>query len=603
MRVSRFPLYTVKETPADAEVISHQLMLRAGLIRKIAAGVYTWMPLGLRVLRKVEAVVREEMNGIGCLEILMPAVQPAELWQESGRWQQYGPELLRLKDRHERDFCFGPTHEEIITDLFRREIRSYRQLPIAFYQVQTKFRDEVRPRFGVMRAREFIMKDAYSFDADEAGMARSYQIMFDAYTRIFTRMGLAFRAVDADTGAIGGNASHEFQVLASSGEDALAYSTGSDYAANVEKAEALMRYVGRLLIHRLALLIIDEAHQVVVAGTPKAMRDLAAHGDRSMRLESLVSRILLLKPGIARIALAFVGEFVGRVVEAHAPLAVLTEGDARAEPHAAEIEKDLGGIVAQAKIAAIDPGEIGGFGRRIAGSRQVGLQQIGQEPAIFVDAADDAVQPWPRVVISRAVGDDADVARMRAHAVSNRFQILGGIGAAGDDSRLESRQIPTFRGRRHTHVWLRAGNREIGRERRGWHDERCVNFVGDHANAIFARQLRQCFEFFARIDGTSRIVWIRKQHDGIAAARGGGGEGGLQAIEVKAAIVGELRCDPRPLQHLGHHRERRIDWRGENDGIAGIAQPLHGFEHSGHDIGYRDCLVGIECPVPAVGGE
>ena len=239
MRVSRFPLYTVKETPADAEVISHKLMLRAGLIRKIAAGLYTWMPLGLRVLRKVEAVVREEMNDIGCLEILMPAVQPAELWQESGRWQQYGPELLRLKDRHERDFCFGPTHEEIITDLFRREIRSYRQLPIAFYQVQTKFRDEVRPRFGVMRAREFLMKDAYSFHVDQASLQQTYDDMHGAYSRVFTRLGLDFRAVLADTGSIGGSGSHEFHVLADSGEDDIAFSDASGYAANVELAEAL----------------------------------------------------------------------------------------------------------------------------------------------------------------------------------------------------------------------------------------------------------------------------------------------------------------------------------------------------------------------------
>ncbi|HMZ11753.1 MAG TPA: proline--tRNA ligase [Plasticicumulans sp.] len=239
MRVSRFPLYTVKETPADAEVISHKLMLRAGLIRKIAAGVYTWMPLGLRVLRKVEAVVREEMNGIGCLEILMPAVQPAELWQESGRWQQYGPELLRLKDRHERDFCFGPTHEEVVTDLFRREIKSYKQLPIAFYQVQTKFRDEVRPRFGVMRAREFLMKDAYSFHVDQASLQQTYDDMHGAYSRVFTRLGLDFRAVLADTGSIGGSGSHEFHVLADSGEDDIAFSDASGYAANVELAEAL----------------------------------------------------------------------------------------------------------------------------------------------------------------------------------------------------------------------------------------------------------------------------------------------------------------------------------------------------------------------------
>ncbi len=239
MRTSRFPLQTLKEVPADAEIASHQLMLRAGLIRKLAAGLYTWLPLGLRVLHKVEAIVREEMNRAGALEVLMPAVQPAELWQESGRWEQYGPELLRLTDRHGRDFCFGPTHEEIITDLARNELRSYRQLPINFYQIQTKFRDEIRPRFGIMRAREFLMKDAYSFHADQASLQETYDSMYDTYTRVFRRCGLQFRAVLADTGSIGGNASHEFHVLAESGEDAIAFSTDSDYAANVELAEAI----------------------------------------------------------------------------------------------------------------------------------------------------------------------------------------------------------------------------------------------------------------------------------------------------------------------------------------------------------------------------
>ncbi|HRD66733.1 MAG TPA: proline--tRNA ligase [Candidatus Competibacter sp.] len=239
MRVSRFPLFTVKETPADAEVVSHQLMLRAGLIRKLAAGIYTWLPLGLRVLRKVETVVRQEMDRTGALELLMPAVQPAELWQESGRWQQYGPELLRIVDRHKRDFCFGPTHEEVITELFRREIKSYKQLPVSYYQIQTKFRDEIRPRFGVMRAREFLMKDAYSFHLDPASLQETYGAMYAAYARIFARLGLKFRAVLADTGSIGGARSHEFHVLADSGEDAIAFSTESDYAANVELAEAL----------------------------------------------------------------------------------------------------------------------------------------------------------------------------------------------------------------------------------------------------------------------------------------------------------------------------------------------------------------------------
>src|SRR5215475_7402365 len=238
MRLSHYPINTMKETPAEAEVISHQLMLRAGLIRRLAAGLYSWLPMGLRSLQKVERIVREEMNRAGALELVMPVVQPAELWQESRRWSEYGPELLRFKDRHERDFVLGPTHEEVITDIVRRELQSYRQLPVNFYQIQTKFRDEVRPRFGVMRSREFIMKDAYSFDADRVGMLKSYQAMYDAYTRIFTRLGLKFRPVAADTGPIGGSASHEFQVLAESGEDAIAYSPDSDYAANVELAEA-----------------------------------------------------------------------------------------------------------------------------------------------------------------------------------------------------------------------------------------------------------------------------------------------------------------------------------------------------------------------------
>jgi prolyl-tRNA synthetase len=239
MRISKFYVSTLKEAPAEADIASQKLMLRAGLIKKLGSGLYTWMPLGLITLRKVETIVREEMNRAGALELVMPVIQPAELWQESGRWEKMGPIMLRLQDRQKRDFIVGPTHEEVITDIVRREIRSYKQMPVNFYQIQTKFRDEIRPRFGVMRAREFVMKDAYSFDADEAGMLRSYRIMHEAYSRIFTRMGLRFRAVDADSGAIGGALSCEFQVLADSGEDAIAYSNGSDYAANVEKAEAL----------------------------------------------------------------------------------------------------------------------------------------------------------------------------------------------------------------------------------------------------------------------------------------------------------------------------------------------------------------------------
>ncbi len=239
MRATRFFLSTLKEAPSEAELISHKLMLRAGLIKKLGSGLYSWMPLGLRVLRKVEHIVREEMNRGGAVELFLPAVQPAELWQESGRWEKFGPQMLKIKDRHERDFCFGPTHEEVITDIARREIKSYRQLPVHFYQIQTKFRDEIRPRFGVMRAREFIMKDGYSFHTGFPDLQREYRNMYDTYTRIFQRLGLGFRAVAADTGAIGGTGSHEFHVLADSGEDAIAFCPTSEYAANVELAEAL----------------------------------------------------------------------------------------------------------------------------------------------------------------------------------------------------------------------------------------------------------------------------------------------------------------------------------------------------------------------------
>lgn len=240
MRFSKFGLTTLKEIPAEAEIVSHQLMLRAGLIRRLASGLFTWMPLGLKVLRKVERIIREEMDRAGALELVMPAVQPAELWQESQRWDKYGHLLLRMQDRHDRDFCFGPTHEEVITDIARRELRSYKQLPINYYQVQTKFRDEIRPRFGVMRAREFIMKDAYSFHVDQASLQQDgYDVMHDAYTKIFERLGLKFRVVDADSGEIGGSRSQEFHVLAESGEDAIAWSDQSDYASNVETAATL----------------------------------------------------------------------------------------------------------------------------------------------------------------------------------------------------------------------------------------------------------------------------------------------------------------------------------------------------------------------------
>ncbi len=259
MRTTQFPLSTVKEIPADAEISSHKLMIRAGLIRKLAAGLYTWLPLGLRVLRKVENITRDEMEKAGALEVLMPVLQPAELWQETGRWEQYGPELARLKDRHDRDFCLGPTHEEIITDLARNELKSYKQLPISYYQIQTKVRDEIRPRFGIMRSREFIMKDAYSFHLNQDSLQQTYDVMHQAYSNIFDQLGLEYRAVIADSGSIGGAISHEFHVLADSGEDAIAFSTASDYAANIEKAEAIMPLESRA----------DATTELCLVDTPK----------------------------------------------------------------------------------------------------------------------------------------------------------------------------------------------------------------------------------------------------------------------------------------------------------------------------------------------
>ncbi|WP_269914285.1 proline--tRNA ligase [Acinetobacter sp. HY1485] len=263
MRASRFLFATLRETPNDAEVISHQLMLRAGMIRKLASGLYTWLPMGKRVLNKVEAIIKEEMNRSGSLEVFMPVTQPASLWEESGRYMQYGPELARLKDRHQNEFVLGPTHEEVITDLARNELKSYKQLPINFYQVQTKFRDEIRPRFGVMRSREFIMKDGYSFHIDQASLQETYDNMYQTYCRIFSRLGLDFRPVQADTGSIGGSGSHEFHVLASSGEDDIVFSTGSDYAANVEKAEAVL--VGERQAPTQTLELIETPNQKTIA--------------------------------------------------------------------------------------------------------------------------------------------------------------------------------------------------------------------------------------------------------------------------------------------------------------------------------------------------
>ncbi|HWR80899.1 MAG TPA: proline--tRNA ligase [Pseudomonas sp.] len=297
MRTSQYLLSTLKETPSDAVVISHQLMLRAGMIRKLASGLYTWLPMGLRVLRKVEAIVREEMNAAGALEILMPGIQPAELWQESGRWDQYGPELLRMKDRHQRDFCAGPTHEEVVTDLARNELNSYKQLPLNLYQIQTKFRDEIRPRFGVMRGREFIMKDAYSFHADQASLQQTYERMHQAYCNIFTRLGLNFRPVQADTGSIGGTGSHEFHVLAESGEDDIAFSDGSDYAANIEKAEAIPRESQRAapvedmrLVDTPDAKTIDELVSQFGLAIEKTVKTLVVQGAKEGSLVALIVR-------------------------------------------------------------------------------------------------------------------------------------------------------------------------------------------------------------------------------------------------------------------------------------------------------------------------
>ena len=297
MRTSNFLIATQKETPSDAEVVSHQLMLRAGLIRKLASGLYTWLPLGLRVLRRVEAIVREEMDRSGGQEVSMPVVQPAELWQESGRWEQYGPELLRIKDRHDRDFCLGPTHEEVVTDLVKNEVRSYKQLPINLYQIQTKVRDEIRPRFGIMRSREFLMKDAYSFHSDQASLEQTYQLMHQTYSRIFTRLGLEFRPVIADTGSIGGSASHEFHVLANSGEDDIAFSDSSDYAANVEMAEALTPpgdraapTMERAEVATPGVKTIEDLANFLSVDPDTTVKTLVVHSDQENELVALVLR-------------------------------------------------------------------------------------------------------------------------------------------------------------------------------------------------------------------------------------------------------------------------------------------------------------------------
>ena len=316
MRLSQFHLNTSKETPADAEVVSHQLMLRTGMVRKLAAGLYTWSPLGLRVLRRVEAIVREEMDRAGAIEMLMPSIQPRELWDETGRWQKFGGQLLKIRDRKDGEFCYGPTHEEVITDFARNELRSYKQLPLNFYQIQTKFRDEIRPRFGVMRAREFLMKDAYSFHLGHDSLADTYRAMYDAYTRIFTRLGLVFRAVNADTGAIGGTASHEFHVLADSGEDAIAFSDGSPYAANVEMAEAVSPGARQAPVQALADVTTpwqrtcEEVAKLMGIDLQRTVKSVAMMGEQGfvlalVRGDHVVNEIKLAKlPGLADYRLA-----------------------------------------------------------------------------------------------------------------------------------------------------------------------------------------------------------------------------------------------------------------------------------------------------------
>lgn len=285
MRASRFLFATLRETPSDAEVISHQLMLRAGMIRKLASGLYTWLPMGVRVLNKVEAIVRAEMDRAGSLQVMMPVTQPASLWEESGRYTEYGAELLRFKDRHDNSFVLGPTHEEVITDMARNELKSYKQLPANFYQVQTKFRDEIRPRFGVMRSREFIMKDAYSFHVDQVSLQETYDVMYDAYCRIFTRLGLDFRPVQADTGSIGGSGSHEFHVLASSGEDDIAFSTESDYAANVEMAEAIL--TGERAAPTQSLQIVDTPNQKTIADVSAFLNTEAKNSVKALLVQGV----------------------------------------------------------------------------------------------------------------------------------------------------------------------------------------------------------------------------------------------------------------------------------------------------------------------------
>jgi prolyl-tRNA synthetase len=461
MRLSEFPLNTLKEVPAGAEIVSHQLMLRAGLIRQLASGLYTWLPVGVRVLRKVEQIVREEMNRAGAQEMLMPMVQPAELWRETERWDAFGPELLRLKDRHQRDFCLGPTHEEVITDLARRELKSYRQLPVNWYQIQSKFRDEIRPRFGVMRAREFIMKDAYSFHLDEACLGRTYERMHEAYARVCRRLGLAFRAVEADTGSIGGSLSHEFHVLAESGEDAIAFSDGSDYAANVELAAALppeharpvpgraMEQVAtpgiRTIAELTAFLGVEPAQclkTLLVLGDQQDAVALVIRGDHELnavkaeKLPGVAAPLRMAGPETVRTAAGCEPGFVGpvglgiKVYADHAALAVadFVCGANEADGHLVGVnwERDLAEAEA-ADLRNVQPGDPSPDGRgtlSVARGIEVGhIFQLGRKYSKSMGATvlDADGREQPMVMGCYGIG----VTRLVAAAIEQNFDEHG----------------------------------------------------------------------------------------------------------------------------------------------------------------------------------
>jgi prolyl-tRNA synthetase len=468
MRLSQFHLNTSKETPGDAEIVSHRLMLRAGMIRKLASGLYTWSPLGLRVLRKVERVVREEMDRAGALEMSMPTIQPRELWEETGRWEKFGGQLLKIKDRKEAEYAYGPTAEEVVTDFARQELRSYKQLPLNFYQIQTKFRDEIRPRFGVMRAREFLMKDAYSFHLDAASMAQTYQAMYDAYSRIFSRLGLKFRAVAADTGAIGGSASHEFHVLADSGEDAIAFSDGSDYAANTEMAEALAPATPRPApaeaLRKVATPFqrtCDEVAKLLDIPLARTVKSVALVGEQGfvvalVRGDHMVNEIKLAKlPGLAAYRLAteaeileFLGSEPGFLGPIHAkkPITVIADRSVAAMAdfvvganekgwHLAGVNwgRDLpeADLVADLRtVAAGDPSPDGQGTLSIARGIEVGhVFQLGQKYAEAMGATVLDAEGKAQVMHMGCYG--VGVSRIVAAAIEQNFDDKGIVWPAG----------------------------------------------------------------------------------------------------------------------------------------------------------------------------